>query len=454
MSARLPLADRLLYAVGSLGNAALFWSMTTWLLYFYAPPESTGLPRLMPIALVGLALAAGRVIEAFDDPLIGWWSDRTRSRWGRRIPFLLFGTPILGLSFWLLWRPPLAEESLLNAIYFFVVLELFFFANTIVSAPYEALQAEIATTSVDRVSLGAWKVFFGAAGAGLAFVGTGLLIPSLGFAGMGLVVALIAMAALYLTLFGLWRRGVLSSATAAAEAQPALLESIRATLKHRPFLALAASFLLFSVGYSMLVQTLPFYVAVVVGGPDPESRVSLYSSGVIALVVLMLPALSIAARRWGKRAVYATAMLVLGGYLPLLGIAAFEPLAPGVSLMAQSVAAIWLSGAGFAALFVLPGALMADVVDDDARRSGTPRAAVYYGMLKTLEKLAFAAAAALGAILLQVFGYSSEQSLGIRLTMPVAGGCVLLGFAAFFIWYHLRDDAAAARPQAIAARVS
>ena len=65
---------------------------------------------------------------------------------------------------------------------------------------------------------------------------------------------------------------------------------------------------------------------------------------------------------------------------------------------------IWLSGFGFAALFVFPGAMMADVIDDDAARSGQQRAAIYYGMFKTLEKMAQGGAAVLVGLLIQIFG--------------------------------------------------
>ena len=64
------------------------------------------MPERLPVALVGVALGLGRFIEIFDDPIIGWWSDRTRSRWTRRIPFLLLGTPLMALGFWLIWNPP------------------------------------------------------------------------------------------------------------------------------------------------------------------------------------------------------------------------------------------------------------------------------------------------------------------------------------------------------------
>jgi GPH family glycoside/pentoside/hexuronide:cation symporter len=432
----LPLPDRLLYAVGSLGNATLFWTLGAWLIYFYAPPEDRGLPVLLPLGIVALARGAGQVLEAFDDPLIGWWSDRTKSRWGRRIPFLLFGTPLLALTFWLLWTPPAGASALVVGLWFFVVLELFYFANTVVGAPYEALQAEIASSSQDRVSLGVWKVFFGTLGLVLAVVVSPQLIERIGFGGMGATLAVIALASLYLMLFGLWRRGTLSKRAVQQEEQVGLRESIRISLSHRPFLALALSFVLFSLGYNMLITLMPYYVTVIHGAS--EGDVTFFLAGVIAAVVVALPIMGRAADRFGKRAVYAASMVAIGVYLVFLGVGAFQPLVPGVDLQTQARVFIWISGLGFAALFVFPGAMMADVIDDDTARSGHRRAAIYYGMFKTLEKLAQGGAAVLFGVLLQTFGYTADRPFGIQIALPVAGVCALAGFAAVVLWYHLR----------------
>jgi GPH family glycoside/pentoside/hexuronide:cation symporter len=436
---RLPLADRVLYGLGSLGNATFFWSLSLWLIYFYAPPEGRGDP-LIPIAVVALARGIGGALEAFDDPLIGWWSDRSKSRWGRRIPFLLFGIPVLVISFWLLFTPPVGANPVILAVYFFVILEIFYFANTIVGAPYEALQAEIATTSSDRVSLGVWKVLFGTVGLLLAFVVSPQLIERLGFQTTMGILAAFAFAALYGMLFGLWRRGTLSRATALEAAPISLVDSVKASLAHRPFLALALSFVLFSIGYNMLPVLMPYYVTVVHG--TGEGEVSFFLAGVIATVVVALPIASWAARRFGKRAVYAISMVATGVYLLFLGVAAFVPLLPDVSLLWQSRVTIALSGFGFAALFVFPGAMMADVIDDDAAHSGQQRAAIYYGMFKTLEKMAQGGAAILVGLLIQVFGGTQDRFLGLQLVLPVAGVCAIAGCVAVTLGYHLRERSA------------
>ncbi|MBI4570826.1 MAG: MFS transporter, partial [Chloroflexi bacterium] len=147
----LPLLNKLLYASGSVGANITFQTVAAWLIFFYAPPEDAGRATLVPIAFVGAILVASRVIEAVDDPFIGYWSDRTRSRWGRRLPFIVLGTPLLALTFFLLWTPPVDHESLWNGLYLFALLEAFFLFNTLVGGPYDALLPEIATSSKDRV---------------------------------------------------------------------------------------------------------------------------------------------------------------------------------------------------------------------------------------------------------------------------------------------------------------
>lgn len=444
----LALPDRLLYAVGSFGNAALFWSQSLWLLYFYGASQDSDLPPRIPVALVGLVLGIGKLLEVFDDPVIGWWSDRTRGRWGPRIPFLLFGTPVVVISFWLIWFPPVDGESFWNIVYFFVVIEVFYLARTVVEAPYDALQAELATTSSERVSLGSWKFFFGLAGATVGLVLSPLLIGAFGFGGMGMILALAAGVSLYTTLFGLWGRGKLrpSGAAAAGESAP-LFASLWGALRHRAFLALALSFMLFSLGYQVLVAILPFYVQ----GPLERGQgdLTFFTGGVSLAALVILPVLVLASRRFSKRSIYAVSMAALGGYLVFLGIGAFRPLVPGVSLFVQSVALISLAGLGFAALFVFPGAMVADVIDDDSRRTGQGRAAIFYGMFKTLEKVAQAGAAMVSGLLLQL-GQSAENPLGLQLSMPAAGISVLAACGVVVFAYRLsearRDAATPAGP--------
>ena len=102
----LPLRTRLLYGASRLGSEALGRSQGLWLLYYYAPPRDAHLPTLLPSLTVGVLFTVGGVVSGLDDAIVGWFSDRTRSRWGRRIPYIVIGAPFWSIFFLLIFVPP------------------------------------------------------------------------------------------------------------------------------------------------------------------------------------------------------------------------------------------------------------------------------------------------------------------------------------------------------------
>ncbi len=105
-----------LYSAASAGLNIMSITVSTWLLYFYAPPPDSGRVAYLPAALVGVLLTVGSLWDAAIDPFIGHWSDTLRSRWGRRRPFLVFAAPVTALFLILLWTPPGAASKTTTAI--------------------------------------------------------------------------------------------------------------------------------------------------------------------------------------------------------------------------------------------------------------------------------------------------------------------------------------------------
>lgn len=419
----LSLRVRLLWSSSALGAEALTQSRNAWLVYFYAPPADADRQALLSLALVSALLFAGKFLEAFDDTLIGYWSDRTSSRWGRRIPFVLAGTPLMALFAVLLFMPPADAGTAFTALYFFLILELFFLFNTLAGAPYEAMLPDIARTSADRISLSAWRVTFGVLGAAVGLVASGLLISRFGFAAMAAVMALLALAGRYTGVAAVWKR--VSRDT--PPAQMPLRQALRTTFTNRSFLAFMPSFVLFGTSLAMLVGLLPFFVNGILEQDDEGLWVAILTATGIGAMALSIPLFVRLAARTSKQRAYRVSMLASVAAFPLLFVAGQIP---GIPLLVQVLVVLALVGAPMAGVFVFPGPIIADICDDDALRTGMRREGSFYGSLAFCEKLAGSfAPLLLGLILL--LGNTAANPLGIRLVGPVAALIVLVGYVSF-----------------------
>ena len=422
----LPRRNARLYASGSFAGNLATRVVSAWLFYFYAAEDSDGdATRRMAVWLVGAILTTTSLISAFDDPLIGQWSDRTRSRWGRRLPFILFATPPWALLFFLLWTPPVAGESVVNAVYLGVVLMLFRVFSTLAGGPQEALLPEIAPRNEDRVRIVVAQVFFATLSAAVALVAVGPVIDLVGFQTMAAGVALLAFGSRMLALAGVWRYARRDVPPVAGS----LFAAFRTPFRNDQFLIFLPTFVLFNFGITLMTAALPFYADEVL---RPSSgRVGTYAAiltaAPIGVLLLSLPLLQRLALTWGKARVYARAMLLGAVYLPLLFFMGFVP---GVPPLVQGMIFMAPVGLAMAGVFVFPNAIMADIIDYDATRTGERREGVYYAAQNLIETLVGALhALALAGLLL--LGGTAEDPLGLRLVGPVAAAGIFLGWLIF-----------------------
>jgi glycoside/pentoside/hexuronide:cation symporter, GPH family len=419
----LPRWAAIVYASGSAGSQVLVQTLTVWLFFFYVDAHEA---PLAPIFIIGIALSAGRLGDALTDPLIGYWSDVTRSRWGRRVPFIVLGAPFMALAFVLLWTPPLAEPHWLNALWVAIALQVYFFFVTIVGAPFTGIYPEIAVTTDERVTVSAWQLVFGLIGAGFALIATGALIERFGYVGMAIIVAFLGVLPRYIGLLA--ARGRLhyvpESPKSFADFRHTALHAFRLTITNRNFLVLVGSLMLFQAGLLMVTQSVPFYVVSLLG--LSEGMVPLVTASFFVASMVAIPVVVWGVRRYEKRTVYAGCLLAGTALLPLLGLVG---LLPGVPALLQAMLIIGLIGLPMSGIFIIPDAMLADVVDEDALATRFRREAMYFSSRSTLEKVGQAIASILFAVLLGLFGATAEESLGIRLVGPAAALCTLGGWA-------------------------
>jgi glycoside/pentoside/hexuronide:cation symporter, GPH family len=426
----LPLRTKVLFASSHIGSDALARSRALWLLYYYSPPSDSDLPHLLPGLVFALLFAVGSVVGSLDLVIVGYFSDKTRSRWGRRIPYVLAGTPLWALFAVLLFTPPSHSGTFLAGIYFFLVYEFFFLFQTISGAPYDALLPELAPTSADRVSLQSIKVYCGVIGTAIGLVGSYYLRDHFGFRTMALTMAALALSFRYLGLFGVWRRAKASR----IPAEITFRQALGATFRNVPFRILLPSVVLFAIAFDLLQAAIPFYVhAIVPGGSWLTGRWLVAIA--IGAAVACVPLFQRLAAQTTKRDAYRFSMLAAAVTFPLLAVAGFVP---GVPTEAQIVVAVALIGAPIGAHYLFPIPLYADVIDQDSGQTKLRREATYLGAQGFVERTAASIALPL-LVLLRLLGDTPGNSLGVRIVGPV-GGLLILTAWILFRTYNLSDN--------------
>jgi GPH family glycoside/pentoside/hexuronide:cation symporter len=435
----IPRRNRIVYASASFGGNLLSRTTQLWLLFYYAPPKDADLPAIAPRLVLGIVLILIGIEDAIDDALIGFWSDRTRTRWGRRIPFIVLSTPLYVLFFFLVFNPPGAGYSnTANVAYFTIIVFVQRIMGTLSGGPLEALLPEISRTPASRVSIVAWQVFLGSLGAAVALIGTGLIKDAWGFRVMAGSVAVVALLSRYIGLWGAWpyaRRDV-------PPATAGLRRSVRTAFANDQFVAFLPTFVLFNMAVTMMLSALPFFAESVILGDDKSRALhifgwaldvkeggvsSILAGTAIAGVICSLPFVYRLAIRAGKARVYSAAMLAGALVFPWLF---FMGMVPGIDPLWQSLFFVIAAGVAMTGVFAFPNAIMADIIDYDALRTGERREAFFYGAQNTIEKWAGSFDAFILAALF-LLGETADDPLGIRLVGPVAGVAAALAFLGF-----------------------
>jgi GPH family glycoside/pentoside/hexuronide:cation symporter len=260
VNAKLPTKTKFLYGIADLGISLLTASIQFFLLFFY-----TDVAGIDP-GIAGTALLVGKLTwDALNDPLFGYWSDRTRSRWGRRKPYMLLGAIPFGLTIWLLFSIP---AGLVGVKAFLVVLGSFLLADTfqtMVSVPYYALSAELTYDYDERTSLISIRMIFTVLGyilgAALTTVVAGFFMnlgwsKNAAYSGMGAVFGFVAMVTLLVTTFGV--KEIPNPDLKPAE-MPAKTQ-LKYIFRNRPFVQFMIMSTIISISFTLLTSLLPYFL--------------------------------------------------------------------------------------------------------------------------------------------------------------------------------------------------
>jgi glycoside/pentoside/hexuronide:cation symporter, GPH family len=427
MQSKLPLSRILLYSSASIGLNIIGITVSTWLLYFYAPPPDSGRIQYLPVTLVGLLLMIVSLWDAVIDPFIGHWSDSLRSRWGRRRPFLIFAAPVCVLALILIWTPP-SGSTFLTAAYFLIVTLIFFTSFSLIGIPYDGTLPEMAPSNRERVSLSAWKSVFGIIGVMIGSIAAALLFDGIGPVAMGAVVGAVGLTTVWLTLAGLRE-------TTRPTGQPMpLLAGLRATLKNTQFLYLLISTLLIHISYAMLLSNLPYYVTLI--AQRPEADVSLFMGVVVGTMILFAPVWSWLGKRFANRTLL---MITMAG---IAAVTSLNYLISRMPVLATGIGAILgfaLIGPVLGGYFVLIYSMMGNVVDYDEMLTKSRRESIYYGTFSLAAGVGPSVSALILPFIFENFGYTAANPGGVRAAFLVMAVVCVLG-TLVFLGYRLGDS--------------
>lgn len=384
---RLPFRLRVAYGLGELGPA-----MAGSTLIFFQLVFLTDVAGLSP-GWAGAVLLLARVWDAVNDPLIGWLSDQTRSSWGRRLPWMTAAAVPFALFFAAFWWVPggliIPGDQWARFVYYSVVALLYSTAATALGLPHSALTAELSRDYDERSRLTAARMAFSLGGSVggllLALVVFRLLPaapPTVQYGVLGLCIAVLALVAMALCLRGIWGAARRSQAAPVEKKKTAgRWQEWLSLTKNRPFLLVCGIYLCSWLAMQFTAAVLPFYTRNVAGLSTTTFHLLALSVQVTAL--LLLPVWEHLSFRLGKKAVYFLGMsfwiLAQTGLL-------FLPGGQPAVLFGLGI----LAGFGISVCYLIPNAMLPDVIEWDELRTGRRREGMYYGVCVFLQKLALA----------------------------------------------------------------
>ncbi len=427
----LPRATIISWATGAFGVSVLMNGISALSLFYF-----TVVLKVEP-ALAGTLIFASRIYDAVTDPLSGWLSDRSKSKMGRRRPYLLAGALVSAVSFAAIFNVPFDGPGTQTSIYIMVMLLLYTSGYSLFNVPYMAMPAEMTKSYHERSVIHGYRVAAAALGGLAVQLMAGVLLETLGkgqqaHTVLGYIGATLILITMLFTFFG-------TAGLKLEQAPKTTLgfgEQLRGFIANKPFQLVLSVKLVQLIGISASSGGLLFFLANVID--KPLTLLPVIGLATTIGVLSATPALLWLSRSIGKRGGYAVSATMTG--LGALSWALAQPGEPAWALALRG----FVLGIAFSGNVMFAMSMLADSMEVDHHNTGMRREGMYSALYSFVEKLASSVGPLIlgGALSIAGFDPSSPPSevtaevrqavlLGIAY-VPAAMAVVAVGILSFY----------------------
>jgi glycoside/pentoside/hexuronide:cation symporter, GPH family len=414
--------NKWLYALVNAGIMLPYSAVGAFLIFYY-----TDIKKLSPV-LMGGVTAVYAIYNAGNNVVLGHLSDRTRSKWGRRIPYVRFSSLPFAVCFALLWLAPFDAQTQTVALLAYLALGMILWEGlgTAIGTGYYSLLPEMFPDRLEQTDVSVRMNIVQTAALLTGTVLPSVLVARLGWFGMGLCLGAVCLVCLTVGAKGLFERHNSTLQTALP-----LWTAVRATFSNRAFLLLMLAQTMRHLSTNTLASFMPFFVKYSLHTDSTQGSLALGAAFITA--ALALPA-------WRKLAIR------LGARGTLLAANAWMCAATATLLLVPNIQ--WamvvavLIGLGFSGLILMGDVVLSDVIDEDQLRTGTRREGMYFGTISTITSLSGILTGLLFGLTSQLSGYqpvleTQPASVGagfrlmLALTPALASGIAVLALLAY-----------------------
>ncbi|MFX1451497.1 MAG: MFS transporter, partial [Promethearchaeota archaeon] len=370
---------KIIYSMGNFGISIINGTFLSYILYFYLDKAFIGFAA--GGFIMGIALAVGRIVDAIFNPIIGSKSDNFRSRYGRRKPFIIMGIAPLIILYILLWTPPIGLGSTAISIYVLILISIFDAMFTFIVVPVYALLPEIANSSEERLSISMYSNIFAVLATVISVAAAPILYENFGYPFSAVIFSFVIAATILPML------SIKENPDYQEIEKVSFKEALKISLENPPYQLFLINKTAIEFAFRILSAILPFLIVSVIGLRLSEVFVisAFLFVGAFSSIVLW-EKLSI---KYGKKITYIWTMVFFT--IPL-GMSWCFLILLGVAKVIFGIFFAVCGGIGMGGVWILSPVIIADIIDDEAKRKGLRRESMYYAMQEMLEKLAISVA--------------------------------------------------------------